>query len=121
MRGDTVETLILATVPKMGGSVPLPQRTSVRSVAAYINHGRWVVNCPDCNGAELVDLSDLRFFCLNALCDRPDGGQWLSVVLPANRGEIESEILKRKMPNRNWLQVETVADLRAENAAEGIA
>ena len=28
---------------------------TTEKLKAYQNHGRWIVGCPDCNGAELVD------------------------------------------------------------------
>lgn len=89
-------------------------------VQAHINHGRWIGSCPFCGGAELVDPADLRFWCLS--CDMQDTErQWLRVTLPADRAQIERELLKRPHEaNRNWAPGETVAKLRRENAANEV-
>jgi len=110
---------------------PLPTQTDETTVAvAYINHGNWVANCPlhdpetgdQCKGAELVDPSDLRFWCIG--CDmRGNGGKWLRVAMPApaKRAQIEGLMLARPRDrNRNWNPSETVAALRRENQEQGV-
>lgn len=83
---------------------------------AEVNHGRWIVRCPFCPGAEMADLNDPRFFCLSCY-NVPIGGKWLPVQFPANRAALEAELLKRPASeSRNWLPHESVADLRRENA-----
>lgn len=85
-------------------------------VTAYVNHGRWVADCPFCNGAELIDLDDPRFYCLSCL-NATVGGAWLAVKLPApaERAAIEHELLRRKEDrHRNWLPGETVTRLHQE-------
>ena len=82
---------------------------------ARVNHGRWIVDCPNCFGAELADVDDLRFYCLS--CGNRDvGHRWLQVKLPPNRTRIEELLLRRLQPgNRNWHPGESVAQLEREN------
>ena len=85
---------------------------------AEINHGRWIVQCPSCAGAELVDPADLRFFCLSCY-NRAHGGRWLRVTLPAEKPEIEAVLLLRRPQNQHWQPGETVAKLKAKNKEAG--
>ena len=89
-------------------------------VQAEVNQGRWLARCSFCSGAELIDPQDLRFYCLS--CDMEAAGRrWLPVKLPVQRAAIEAALLKRpKEEHRNWRPGETVADLRRENAANGV-
>src|SRR5690242_1060929 len=99
-------------------AIPLPKDTDTSTPCyAEVNHGRWIVNCPFCAGAELADPDDRRFFCLSCYNASVDG-KWLTVSWPAERKEIEAELLERpKAENVNWSPGETVASLRAEAAA----
>lgn len=36
-------------------------------VVARVDHGRWIADCPDCNGAEYVDPDEPVFFCFGCL------------------------------------------------------
>ena len=112
------------------GFGPLPEPTAANTsgeVAARINHGRWLVDCPGCNSALVVDLSELVFMCVEC-GNNHNGGKWLAVTVPANREAIETELLKRpwggRNPasaiNRNWEPGETVATLKQENTEHGI-
>ena len=86
-----------------------------RPLAARVNHGRWLVDCPDCSGAEL--LSDTgEFYCLS--CGNIGvGGAFRTVLVPrgAQRAKIEALLEVRPTINRNWEPDETVAFLVAEN------
>ena len=98
--------------------------------AVYVNHGRWVVECPadDCRAA--IDVS------------RPLGSGWAScdcgdlsvcyheripcdhmILLdwPADLEAIVRILDAREDPcTRNWLPGETVEDLKAENLLHGM-
>jgi hypothetical protein len=66
------------------------------SVTAYINHGRWVVNC-ECNGAGLTS-PDFKISCCFDC-----GRRYVNIVFPKNAKKIENELLKRReATNRNW-------------------
>lgn len=89
-------------------------------VSAYINHGRWVADCPnpDCRGALVVTVADPILLCTDC-GNEANGGKPFTVVFPAQREAIERELMKRpllarKAKARNWQPGETIADLRAE-------
>lgn len=86
---------------------------------ARVEQGRWLIDCPDCNGATLADLEDPRFFCPDCQ-NAMSGGVWLRVMLPPNVAAIEHELLKRPIVNRNWTPGETVGALKADNAIHGV-
>lgn len=85
------------------------------AIAAYLNHGRWVVACPFCTGAELARV---EFFCRN--CNmKKNRRAAMRVIYPANLELIEKIVNARKAQNRNWTY-ETIDQLIAENAAHGL-
>ena len=90
------------------------------AVKAEINHGRWVVKCPFCPGAELGDPENPRFMCLS--CYNQDaGGKWLKVEYQKQAGKIETELLKRpKKHNQNWTPGESLKQLQDENVSRGV-
>lgn len=88
------------------------------SVAVSVNHGRWVVDCPDCAGAQLACRTDHRFMC-NECGNVVIGGLWRTVDWPADSLQIEKALLVRPLANQNWVPGETVDDLLAENTAVG--
>jgi len=81
---------------------------------ARINHGRWVVDC-ECNGAELA--FDEGIFMCQSCYNAGTRHQTRLVVFPKNRQAIETALLQRPEPNRNWYPGETVTKLLAENKA----
>lgn len=97
-------------------SVPLAPKGE--AVEAYVNEGRWVVDCPTCAGAQLACLSDPRFMC-NECGNAEVGGRFRPVVLPVARTrEALARILEpRPTANQHWRPGETLADLRRENRA----
>ena len=87
---------------------------------AYINHGRWVVDCPYCSGAEHVDPDDKSFFCFN--CGMEHNGnrpQPVTFPLKATRLKIEEVLVTRPIENRNWTK-ETLAELQRVNIKNGL-
>ena len=100
---------------------PVPGTAAVQGeVLAYVNHGRWVAQCPDCRSALVCSREHPLFFCTNC-GNASNGRKWKAVIYPANRDEIESVLLDRiaahpyKAVTRNWDAVESVADLRRQN------
>lgn len=88
---------------------------------AYVNQGRWVVDCPfeGCASAQLCSPEDPRFFCAECFNRKVDQ-QWVPVRFPPARSlaAIERELEVRPDPEtRNWFPHETVRDLVAENKA----
>ena len=80
---------------------------------AQINHGRWLVECPNCISAEMA-FEDRLFFCSECKNKAVDGYAY-KVVFPTVRREIETILKKRPTVNRNWKYGETVGDLETEN------
>lgn len=94
--------------------VELADHTSTR-LTAYVNHGRWVADCPACNGGILAPNPGSTAPCL-------DCGRLYTVDYPARRDRIEGLLLVRpREENRNWRPGETPAMLEAENIAHRVA
>lgn len=88
------------------------------STAAYVNHGRWLADCPACGRAQLQSYDDHRLYC--PACDNGGSGSWARVVWPANAAALEAVLLQRPVPDtRNWTPGETLEALRVENEAHG--
>lgn len=90
-----------------------------RTVDAYVNWSRWMVDCP-CGGAQVISPDDPRFFCIHCF----NGGDgWWPVVWPepAERAAIETLLNRRPDPHtRNWQPGESVEQLQGENLQHGI-
>lgn len=89
-------------------------------VAARVEHGRWLLDCPFCPSAGLGDPDDPRSYCPECR-NGPVGGKWLPAAYPADLPAIEDALLVRPPQNRNWWPGESVADLLAENDANAAA
>ena len=109
-------------------SMHVPAQDGVVSgdaIDAYVNHGRWVVECPDCTGASFVSEIELRFWCLS--CGNASVNfAWRSVRMPKDREQIEAVLMFRpaaradRATTRNWTTDETVKDLQKENIDHGV-
>lgn len=85
------------------------------AVPAYVNAGRWVVECPDCHSAQLACRTDHRFMC-SECANAAVGGLWRPVRWPAKVDQIEALLAVRPVENRNCMPGETLKQLRAENS-----
>ena len=86
-------------------------------IPAYVNHGRWVADCPDCRvglqlprgvfqvKAEFVFVGDKCITC----------GVATRVGWPEDADLIDRALEPRELINRNWYPHETVDDLIVEN------
>lgn len=92
---------------------------------AYLNHGRWVVECPrdGCANAYLARTAPKRCECVSVeVCTHSEQcDQIIDVVTPDNRRAIELAVSTRPYANRNWRPGETVELLEAENIEHGVA
>lgn len=98
---------------------------------AYVNHGRWVADCPFCPGAERVwpsgqlqrnDDVDYPFGITRSGLHCGFTGRTCPVVFPEQAPAIDAVLTKRPVEaTRNWRPGETVADLTAENVEHGVA
>ena len=109
-------------LPRILGGLPPTNRVKGK-VQAYINHGRWIVECSadGCNNALIASRLTPLFVCTDCGSAENDH-HWYAVEFPAERTEIEEILLRRnalhpfrKAPTRNWLPGETPDDLRKEN------
>lgn len=114
----------------------------------YINYGRQMANCPLCNSPHAVADDQATFVCVVCFPDAmafafvqrgrvfrrvPDEelraaaaaqaaalGQVWTLERPAEMDAITRLLNRRRQPQRNWT-VESLDDLRAENAALGLS
>ncbi len=116
---------------------------------AYVNHGRWLVDCPECGAPVPFDPKDGAAVCgvcfpgitAMAFAKRMDKyGRELYVpvpdtekreeamkkaksfkpVMPDDWKSLYEELRKRHISKMNWLPGETLNDLRAENILHGL-
>ena len=92
-----------------------PIAPGVPVLAPRVNHGAWIVDCPDpaCRGAEYCweDGMFMCWSCFNASSEHC----YLPTAFPPQRRAIEAVLDLRPEPNRNWDHHESVADLQIEN------
>ena len=94
-----------------------------RVARAYINHGRWIVEC-ECHEAHQLKPGPKRWRCEMLVDGRHVGcGTEYSVIWPNRklRRQIETVLSTRPYENRNWWPWETVDQLVAENLEHGCA
>ena len=106
-----------------GGSGKLPPVTEKQGiVAAYINLGRWIAECPDGDGCAMVVTPAHPYFMCVVCGNEKNSGRWYGVKFPtqAEKKTIEAALLKRPIKNRNWEPGETVKTLEAENLMHGV-
>lgn len=76
------------------------------SLAAFIDAGRWIVQCPTCRSATVACCHDPFFMCTscgNAGFD----GRWVRVGFPDDKEELEAFLetipgFRGSAPDRNW-------------------
>lgn len=100
---------------------PPDRRRKQPDVKVRINHGRWLVDCPYCPGAQLADPQDHRFFCIDCLMVE-NQGRWVDVEWPdaITATTIEGVLDDRPAANRNWESWEAISFLLAENVMHGV-
>jgi hypothetical protein len=111
-----------ALMQARGMQVPNPrgEATAGAALFAYVNHGRWVVECDACHSAQVADPDEPRFFCVRCF-NASAGGQWRPVGFPAGAAAIEAVLEARPdAANRNWWPGEELAQLQGENQAHGL-
>ena len=84
------------------------------TATAYLNHGRWVVDCPRDGCPESHHADADLFVCANC-------GLTSKVEIPVERAEIDRLTGLRPVPQtRNWQPGETLESLVEENRAHGL-
>lgn len=100
-----------------------PETGDIEITFAYVNQGRWVVDCRDCNSSWIVrpEIPSRLIDAKGGLHDSCNCGAVIIVQFPAQKAEIDELLeLRPHAVNRNWRSGETVFDLRIENAAHGV-
>lgn len=114
------EQIYAELAARVGFAVPpVDVVAEVPALPARVDHGRWIVDCPDCNGAEFVWLAGPHVMMCVGCWNACAGHRWRRVELPAADvlAEIDRILQARPLPaTRNWYPHESVADLAAENA-----
>jgi hypothetical protein len=89
-------------------------RENAEPQTAYINHGRWVVDC-QCKGAGLTSRI------MKIACCFDCGAVYTQIVFPRNAKSIENVLLKRPdLTTRNWKHGESIGLLLSDNKAHGV-
>lgn len=110
----------------------------MKTLKARLNHGRWIVDCPNCNGAEFA-VPGQDFVCMSEWVPKAMGDavgveavylkaremakrakQVYAVAFPDSVSEIERVLSARPAENRNWTPGESVDDLKQENRAHKV-
>jgi hypothetical protein len=88
----------------------LKPRVRTATLAAYVNDGRWVADCPECNAGISVwpGWKPRCFGC---------GAVYAGAEFPAESEAIESVLVLRRHENQNWKLAQPVAELEKENVA----
>jgi hypothetical protein len=122
LRVETVDQFALAE--KQGleyGHIHVPGvAVGTPHAVAYVNHGRWLADCPfGCGGARMVQ-PNVPFWCV--FCGNAGaGGQSVPVDWPGDPAAIEAVLKLRDLERfRNWFPWETVTNLRNENRDHGV-
>lgn len=90
------------------------QWESTEEKIAYVNHGRWVIDCECGNGCLTGPEWDVAC-CFDCGCTHT------AIRFPDTATAIEQLLIARPArANQNWRAPETEADLRRENAAHGL-
>jgi hypothetical protein len=96
------------------GMPPVVLVADARIVAAYVNHGRWVADCPECGGG------------IGGWPASPDGacldcGHVYAVAYPPDWNRAEDLLGRRPPRHRHWRcdRGETVTELEAEDEVLG--
>lgn len=122
---DKLSVFLAHLARSLGNPVPPAEDKVSGVVQAYINHGRWVADCPDCAGGIVVSMHTPLYYC--PCCgNQSNEGLWYQVIYPPEMAAIEMELLKRpardgfRAVNRNWDVGESIQQLRTENTDRGI-
>lgn len=101
--GQTATTIFWVRL--LGKDVPWPidaPNELVPPLHPIVNHGQWIIRCPDCPSAQLAAWEDRRFYCAETTCPRPYGTTPYRVQWPTDWELIERMLLERPEANRHW-------------------
>lgn len=110
---------IAAGNPSPDGNRTLPTNAVAEVVPAIarVEHGRWIVDCPFCRGAEFFNATSGLFFCCGCRNAQVDNS-YLAVLAPDAKTRAEIALVLCEDVDRdewrNWNPTETVDDLRRQ-------
>lgn len=82
---------------------------SAATIPAYVNHGRWVADCPNCNAGIAVWPENPRALCLGC-------GFLYRIAFPDDTQAVEEALAPRRVEHRHWTPAgKTPDELHAEN------
>lgn len=117
---DWVNRKLRDQAAKQGVTLPALDAVSGDPLPAIVNANRWIVECPDCNGAEFAWKGTHLFMCVTCW-NGTNGYQFRPVTFPHRMKAIEAALRARPVPaTRNWGPGETVPSLEAENTTRGL-
>lgn len=114
---ETLARTWQAKTVSLAAALAAPTGPPSSGVRVYANHGRWVVECPDCHAAQIASKEDKRFMC-NGCANVAVAGKWRPVTWPSNDAELAALLKARPSVNQNWVD-ETVTALTNENKTWG--
>lgn len=92
-----------------------------RTVTAYVNHGRWLWDCPICKAAQCCTPNDPRAFCVG--CFNRGDGYW-PVLFPDAQVIADATVLlerRARVEEQNWNPAgESIDQLQLENLSIGV-
>lgn len=119
-RAEWTQTTLAGIARRAGVYVKPADQVADKRIRAYVNHGRWMVRCEECNSCQVVWPDDPVYLCAGCW-NVTVGGKWRPVVFPAERAEIDAILSARpEERTRNWELHETVDELRQQNAEHGL-
>lgn len=92
-----------------------------RVLPAYVNLGRWVADCPECNGGIAVETVTVQGPNVGEGCCL-DCGHRYTIAVPNGYEAAEKVLGQRPAANRNWRpdRGETTDELEYENRIKGL-
>lgn len=95
-------------------------------IYAYMNHGRWVADCPKCTGAEIVEPNKpfvCGSCCMDDFVNKRRGlphKNGHDVIFPEWKDRVDATLKVRPLENRNWWLGESLEELHRENKEHGL-
>ena len=111
--------LIDADTPRNPEPQPKGYAPDAEPVHVVVNHGRWLVRCRNCPGAELARRRHPWFWCTSCYNHHLDN-RLIPVIWPADPDAIAALLGPRPLHAKNWEPGESLDVLRAENMEHGI-
>ncbi len=87
-------------------------------VPAFVNDGRLIIRCPNCDGGVAVSMAWQSALCRG--CGAEFTGQTLTLPSADQFADLADVLAVRPERRRHWLPTERVTDLERENTQHGL-